>query len=80
MDKLSKFLHRLSQKEFLVIQGIIAQILAGDISKLDVKKLKGQEYFYRARKGSLRVIFSGKGGSVRIVAVERRNEKTYRDF
>lgn len=78
MDKIDKFLRRLSAKEFLIAEEVVAQILAGDIQGLDVKKLKGQEFFYRARKGTLRVIFWRKSDSVRIVAVERRNEKTYR--
>lgn len=80
MDKIDKFLHRLSSKEFLVAEGVIAQILEGNIKGLDVKKLKGQEFFFRARKGELRVIFWRKGQSARIVAVERRNEKTYRSL
>ncbi len=80
MDKISKFLSRLSQKEFFTAQDAITQILAGDISKLDVKKLKGQDFFFRVRKGDTRIIFWRKGVSVRIVAVLRRNEKTYRLF
>ena len=78
MDKIDKFLRRLSAKEFLIAEEVVAQILVGNIKGLDVKKLKGQEFFYRARKGTLRVIFWRKGDSVRIVAIERRNEKTYR--
>lgn len=78
MDKIDKFLHRLSAKEFLITEEVVAQILGGNIKGIDVKKLKVQEFFYRARKGTLRVIFWRKVDSVRIVAIERRNEKTYR--
>ena len=80
MDKISKFLARLSRQEFLVAEEVIEQILSGEIAKLDVKKLKGQDYFYRARKGRVRVIFWRKGVNIRIVAIENRNENTYRDF
>jgi mRNA-degrading endonuclease RelE of RelBE toxin-antitoxin system len=80
MDRINKFLQRLSSKELLVAEGVITQILEGNIRGLDIKKLKGQEFFFRARKGDLRVIFWRKGSNVRIVSVERRNEQTYRSL
>ena len=78
MDKISKFLGRLSAKEFVAAEEVIAQIVKGELQGLDVKKLKGHDIFFRARKGQIRIIFSRKDDVVRIVAIERRNEKTYK--
>ncbi len=58
----------------------IEKILAGDILTLDIKKLKGQEYFYRARTGDLRIIFTKKGNEIRLVSIDRRDDNTYRKF
>lgn len=78
MDRIDKFLHRLSLKEFAVAEGLIALILSGNIAGLNVKKLKDAPHFFRVRKGSIRVVFQRKEGSVRIIEIGRRGEQTYR--
>ena len=78
MDKVSKFLQRLTKKEFLETEKLIERIIAGDIAKLNVKKLKGTSHLFRVRKGGIRVIFQRKDGIVRILEIERRGEQTYR--
>jgi len=80
MDKVSKFLDRLTKKEFLIAQKLIESILAGDVAGLDIKKLRGTTHLFRVRKGDARIIFSRKGNMVRIVEIERRGESTYRNI
>lgn len=79
MDKISKFLLKLSAKEFQIAEETIEQILSGDIEALQVKKLKGTTHVFRVRKGEVRIIFLRKNGIVRILEVDRRSEGTYRD-
>ncbi len=77
MDRISKFLARLSRDEQKWVMETIEQLIAGESSSLDIKKLKGQKYVYRVRVGDMRIIYT-KEKSIRIVAIERRNDKTYR--
>ncbi len=76
MDRISKFLARLSRDEQKWVMETIEQLIAGESSSLDIKKLKGQKYVYRVRVGDMRIIYT-KEKSIRIVAIERRNDKTY---
>lgn len=80
MERINKILRVLHQNERERVMFCVEKILAGDISTLDIKKLKGQEYFYRARVGDLRIIFTKKRNDVRLVAIERRSDNTYRKF
>jgi mRNA-degrading endonuclease RelE of RelBE toxin-antitoxin system len=78
MDKVDKFLKRLSRQEFIEAEKLIERIVASDLSDLNVKKLKGTSFLFRVRKGDIRVIFQRKEGIVRILEIERRGEQTYR--
>jgi mRNA-degrading endonuclease RelE of RelBE toxin-antitoxin system len=80
MERIDKILKILQADERERVILCVEKILAGDISLLDIKKLKGQKYFYRVRMGDLRIIFTKKGNNVRVVAIERRGENTYRNF
>lgn len=77
MDKIEKFLKKLSQKERVAIEQIIDQIARRDIASVDVKKLQGEEYLFRARKGDIRIIFSIKKDQIHILAIERKSDTTY---
>lgn len=77
MDRISKFLARLSHDEQKRVMETIEQLIAGESSSLDIKKLKGQKYAYRVRVGDMRIIYT-KEKNIRVVAIERRNDKTYR--
>jgi len=77
MDKITKFLNKLSSKEKEAVANIIARVLAHDLSRLDVKKLKGEENMFRVRKGSVRIIFQKQEDKIFILSVERRNDTTY---
>ncbi|MDO8536811.1 MAG: type II toxin-antitoxin system RelE/ParE family toxin [bacterium] len=78
MDKIEKALKKLSEKERKQIKNILTDLYAGNFKILDVKKLKGREDIFRARKGNIRIIYRVQGGNIFILAIERRNEKTYK--
>ena len=80
MDRIDKFLKRLSQKERDSVIRIVERALAGDFEGIDVKKLKGVGHIFRARKGDIRILFEKLGATVRVLAITRRNENTYRDL
>lgn len=77
MDRITKFLGRLSHDEQARVMETIERILTGDIVGFDIKKLKGQKQVYRVRIGDMRIIYA-KEKSVRIIAIERWNDNTYR--
>ena len=80
MDKILKLLRRLTQKERLQIEKIVSMLVSGDVSTLDIKKLKGVDDIYRVRIGNLRIIFKKEPKDIRILDIGRRDENTYRDF
>jgi len=53
-----------------------------DLVNIDenIKKLKGREDIFRVRKGNLRIIYRIEKEEIFILTVERRSEKTYRDY
>ncbi|MCK6462673.1 MAG: hypothetical protein L6Q29_02530 [Candidatus Pacebacteria bacterium] len=79
MDKISKFLNRLSKKEYSTIKDVLEKIKKGEMADLDIKKLKGNDGIYRIRKGDLRVIYRiNEAGKVVIMDICRRNDNTYK--
>lgn len=81
MDKISKALKKLSAKERNNVKKILLLISAGNFKGLRIKKLRGRKDIFRARKGKVRIIYRvEKSGSIFVLAIERRSEKTYRKF
>ena len=80
MDKPSKSLERLSVKEKKQIKQILNQLSTKQFIGLNIKKLKGREDIFRVRKGNLRIIYRIEKEEIFILTVERRSEKTYRDY
>ncbi|MEK7576613.1 MAG: hypothetical protein AAB482_02865 [Patescibacteria group bacterium] len=78
MDKIEKFLKKLSSKERDSVQYIIEKILSDSTHDLDIKKLKGEQNFFRIRKGSIRIIFFKDNADIRIVFIGRRDDNTYK--
>jgi len=80
-NRIEKVLALLSAKEKRAVKEVIERILRGETLGLQLTKLVGSESIYRVRKGRIRIIFSrAEDGLVRLIAVERRSEKTYRNF
>ena len=80
MDKLEKFLKKLSTKELQFVSEAIEQLLSAREQSLDIKKLKGFEDIYRARVRDIRIIYRSTDGRVTLIEISRRSEKTYKDF
>lgn len=79
MDKISKFLNKLNQKEHGVIKDILEKIKKGEIEDLDMKKLKGLDNCFRIRKGEIRIIYRiNETGDASLLSIERKNDNTYK--
>ena len=78
MDKIEKLLSRLTSKEREDVRFLLARLARKEYKGLDVKKLKGRDNIFRVRKGALRIIYRVVGDAVFLLAIERRNEKTYK--
>ena len=79
MDKLDKELKKLSEKERVLVKEILSKIKTGNFYGLDIKKLKGYENIYRARKGKIRIIYHMRKEEVFILSIERRADNTYKN-
>lgn len=78
MDKITKALRKLTRKERDWIKEILKRLNSRNINGLDVKKLKGREDIFRVRKGDIRIIYRLAEKEIFVLAIERRNEKTYK--
>jgi mRNA-degrading endonuclease RelE of RelBE toxin-antitoxin system len=80
-DKIAKLLAKLPKKDLQLLLPVIKQLVENtDYSGLDIKALKGSQGLLRVRAGNYRVIFKVVHGQMKIVAISRRNERTYRDY
>jgi len=80
MDKIKKFLRRLSSAEQKIVQKLLAAVLANNTNGFDLKKLKGHKNIYRVRSGSIRIIFLQEPSGMRVLEISRRNDTTYNRF
>ena len=79
MDQISKFLNKLNQKERNIIKDVLEKIKKGEVANLDIKKLKGADNCFRARKGGIRIIYIiNENGEVVLLNIERKNDNTYK--
>jgi mRNA-degrading endonuclease RelE of RelBE toxin-antitoxin system len=79
-DKISKELAKFSAKERQLVKVILLQLQQNNGQGLQITRLKGHQDIFRVRKGRLRIIYQQRATSINILAIERRSEKTYRDF
>ena len=79
MDKISKFLNKLSQKELTAVKDVLVKIKKGETANLDMKKLKGADNFFRIRKGDIRIIYRiNEKEEIILLNIERKNDNTYK--
>jgi len=79
MDKVAKFLNKLSQKERSVIKEVLEKVKFGNVANLDIKKLKGIDNCFRIRKGEIRMIYRiNEKEEIILLSVERKNDNTYK--
>jgi mRNA-degrading endonuclease RelE of RelBE toxin-antitoxin system len=77
MDKVTKELEKLSNKEKAIIKRILIALQKGEFNDFDVKRLKGRDDVFRIRKGKMRIIFRVKEKEVFVLSLERRSDTTY---
>ncbi len=77
MDKISKAIKKLSNKERKELKVILKKIKLKNFEDFDIKKLKGRDDIFRIRKGRLRIIFLKNKNELLILTIERRNNNTY---
>ena len=78
MPKLKKLLSKFSGKERETIASLIESVVSLNWRNLDVKKLKGHQNIFRARKGDIRIIFTKEKKDIFILSIDRRGESTYK--
>lgn len=79
MDKISKVLKKLTEKERKAIKSVLNKIKADNLENLDIKKLKKRGDIYRVRSGDIRIIFRRLDNKkISVLTVSRRNESTYK--
>jgi mRNA-degrading endonuclease RelE of RelBE toxin-antitoxin system len=80
MDKVGKFLKKLTAKELAVVELTLVSLQTNNLEKLDIKKLKGYVDIYRVRVGTLRIIYQKTPSTIIVLEISHRSETTYRDF
>jgi len=79
-DAITKFLAKLSKKEFEIVSTILQKIKSGNLNGLQTKKLTGHKDVFRVRKSDFRFIYKKIDEKCIVISVDRRDESTYRDF
>ncbi|MHB8651723.1 MAG: type II toxin-antitoxin system RelE family toxin [Minisyncoccota bacterium] len=80
MREIEKLLRKITKKERQMLLSVVEALIANRHQGIDIKKLKGSD-FYRARRGSFRIIFHYNDKEEVIVdSVRLRKEGTYKDF
>ena len=77
MDRIAKQLEKFSPKERARVKKLLLAIKSGQLSGIDIKKLKGFNDIFRARLGSIRVIFHRTDLGIKLLSLGRRNDHTY---
>ena len=80
MDKIEKALKKLTEKEKRAVKEILTKIQKENTNNLDLKKLKGRDDIFRARKGKVRIIFHKTKENISILSIERKTDRTYKDL
>lgn len=77
MNKIEKFIRKLSEEQREYILFILERIRKGDLSNFDVKKLRGRDQEYRVRKGNIRIMFKRTETGFDVTDIQWRGSKTY---
>lgn len=74
MDKIKKFLLKLTKKERALIKVILEDVLTLNLQNYDIKPLKGYKGFFRLRRGNVRIIFIKEKKTGTIVDIDYRKD------
>ena len=80
-DKIQKLLAKLSKQELKIVEQLLESLISGNLTSLDIKQLKGHSNVFRARKARIRIIYTlDNKGTIKVLSIARRDEKTYKSF
>lgn len=74
MDKIKKFLLKLTKKERAFFKRIFKDLLELNLKNYDVKRIKGHQRFFRLRKGNIRIIFAKERQTGIIIDIDYRKD------
>ena len=77
MNKIEKFLKKISSKESIVLEDKIFDLMCGKLADLNIIKIQGTS-FYRIKVGRYRIIFYYMDTKIVIKDIRLRNENTYK--
>ncbi|MFC1810408.1 type II toxin-antitoxin system RelE/ParE family toxin [Patescibacteria group bacterium] len=80
MDKIKKFLKKLTKKEKEAFMLLMCQLKKNYKKVPDIKKMTSKKQCYRVRLGKYRIIFIKKKNEIEIIRITKRDERTYKDF
>lgn len=80
MDRVKKFLKKLSPSDQEEIDDVLQKIEKGNIKDLNIKKLKGYKNLFRVRKGNIRIVFSQEEKNFNVIFIGKRGESKYEQF
>jgi mRNA-degrading endonuclease RelE of RelBE toxin-antitoxin system len=80
VDRLTKSLRRLARKDRRMADQLVSKLIDGDFGHLKIKKLRGIDNVFRARKGRVRVVYRLYGRRVIILDVDLRSDTTYKRY
>lgn len=72
MDKIKKFLLKLTKDERGLIKEILENVLILNLQSYDKKPLKGHKGFFRLRKGDVRIVFAKEKNRGVIIDIDYR--------
>lgn len=79
MDKITKFLNRLTKAEAQKLSFLINTILANELNHLQVKKLKGFQDLYQVKYRKIGIVFRREMNKNVLVKIDYRN-KVYKNL
>jgi mRNA-degrading endonuclease RelE of RelBE toxin-antitoxin system len=79
MDKINKFLLKLSKKERSAILKILADIQNLKLNNYDIKPLEGFKNYYRLRKGKIRIVYTKQDNKSYLINISYRKD-IYKDY
>jgi mRNA-degrading endonuclease RelE of RelBE toxin-antitoxin system len=77
MNQIKKFLAKLDAEKRSKIILVLGKIVSGELSGLDIKKLKGGDNYFRVRKGNIRIFFIRTDKNIEVIKIDKRDENTY---
>ncbi len=78
MDRIKKFLRRLSPKLRTAVMRTMQNIMKGNFAGLDIKPLTGKKGWYRCRMGDIRIIFVRTGAGMHVIYDIQFRDRAYR--